>query len=206
MMLATDFYALIGIDLVACAVLLRVMSVFRPVPTAQKAPVWMVWLSAILMVGLWLPIGDAGLSLLAFARGVLSDPSVTSVVLAVLYLTQRMGVRPTEAHEKTAAYTALALAAFVLYPTALGLGNWDAYRLGWGGGGLVMGLSLLMFLCFGTGLRLLPLLIAAPLMAWSVGVLESRNLWDYLIDPWMACVSIAVVLKIVFKFFRRRVW
>lgn len=205
MMLMTDFYALIGIDVVACAVLLRVTSVIVPASVTPKASVWVVWLSAIFLIVLWLPFSDSGLPLLAFARGILSDFSVTSVLLASLCIVQRMGFLLVEDHEKKAVYTAVTFAALVLYPTALGWGDWDAYRLGWGGAGLVTGLSLLTLLCFGMGLRLLPLLIAAALMAWSFSLLESGNLWDYLLDPWIACVSIGVALKVGLRSFRRPV-
>lgn len=202
-MLATDFYALMGIDLVACAVFLRATSCLTPACATSKVRAWMLWLSAVLLVGLWFPYGDAGLPLLAFVRGILSDLSVTSVFLAVLVIAQRMGVAvPIPRHEKRGVYAAVALAAVVLYPTALGWGDWDAYRLGWGSAGWVMGLSLLSLLCFFRGLRLLPLLISAALIAWSFGVLESGNLWDYMIDPWIACVSIGVVLKAGLRLFR----
>ena len=194
-MLLTDFYALIGIDLAACAVFLRATRVFTPKPVHPKASGWVMWIFAICLVGLWLPLGGAGLSLLAFARGISSDLSVTSVALAGLYIAQRMGAPPVQDREKKVVYTALALTAVLLYPTALGLGDWDAYRLGWEGIGLVVGLSLLILLCFLKGLRLLPLLVAAALIAWSFGLLESGNLWDYLIDPWIACVSIGVEIR-----------
>ena len=205
MMLTTDFYALIGIDLVACAVLLRATSVLVPALATPKASVWVICLSAIFLTVLWLPFGDAGLSLLAFARGILSDLSVTSVLLASLYMAQRLGFSPDLGHEKRAVYIALTFAALVLYPTALGWGDWDAYRLGWQGAALVMGLSLLTLFCFSAGLRLLPMLVAGALMAWSFGLLESGNLWDYLMDPWITCVSIGAVLKAGWGVFRRPV-
>ena len=207
MMSVTDFYALIGIDLVACAVLLRATSVLVPALATPKAPAWVMWLSAIFLIVLWLPFGDAGLPLLAFARGILSDLSVTSVLLALLYLAQHLGFSLDHDydHEKRVVHIALTCAALVLYPTALGWGDWDAYRLGWGGATLVMGLSLLTLFCFSAGLRLLPMLVAGALMAWSFGLLESGNLWDYLMDPWITCVSIGAVLKAGWGVFRRPV-
>ena len=205
-MLTTDFYALMGIDLAVCAVVLRATSRAMPASSTREASASTVWPAAMLSVGLWLPYGDAGLPLLAFARGILSDLSVTSVVWAVLYIVQRLGVATFfQSHEKDVACGALVFAALVLYPTALGWGDWDAYRIGWGSAFLVTGLSLFGFSCFWMGLRLLPLLIAAALMAWSLGVLESGNLWDYLIDPWIACVSIGVLLKLGLSVFRRPV-
>lgn len=195
-MLATDFFALMGLDLVVCAVFLRAACLVTPAPTMPKTPAWAVWLSAALLMGLWLPWGDAGLSLLAYARGVLSDFSVTSVVLSALWMGQRLGVAtPVQRTEKQVTYAVLVLGAALLYPTALGLGDWDAYRLGWGAPGLFVSLSLLALSSFFIGWRRLPLLISAAVMAWSLGLLESGNLWDYLIDPWLACVAIAVSLE-----------
>ena len=195
-MLATDFYALLGIDLVLCAVFLRVTVCVYPMSVAVKAGAWPLWLAAILFLSLWLPFGDAGLLLLGYARGVLSDFSVTSVVLSVLFIGQRSGFLngPGDV-EKRALFIALSFAALLLYPTALGWGDWDAYNLGWGSTAGVAVLSLLMLFCFWRRFRLLPLLMAAALLAWSIGLLESTNLWDYLIDPWIACVSIGVALK-----------
>ena len=194
-MLTTDFYALMGIDLVMCAVFLRVACLTMPT-TMIKTPAWAIWLSAALLIGLWLPWGDAGLSLLAYARGVLSDFSVTSVFLSVLWIGQRLGVMTSvQRTEKQATYAVLVLGAALLYPTALGLGDWDAYRLGWGAPGLFVSLSLLALSSFLIGWRRLPLLISAALMGWSLGLLESGNLWDYLIDPWLACAAIAASLK-----------
>ena len=206
MMLATDFFALLSIELVACAVILRVAFRATPSSAMPKTPKLAVSLLVIFLLGLWLPWGDAGLPLLAYARGVVSDFSVTSVLLSVLWIGQRMDVMPAlRQAEKQMAYAILALTAAVLYPTALGWGDWDAYRLGWGSPSLVMGLSLLALSCFWMGLRLLPLLIAAAVMTWSLGILESGNLWDYLIDPWIACVAIGVALRAGLSLFRRPV-
>ncbi len=196
MMLATDFYALMGIDLVMCAVFLRIASLMTQTSSMRKTPVWAIALSAALLGGLWLPWGDAGLPLLAYVRGVLSDFSVTSVLISVFWIAQSLGVMTAvQRVEKQVTYAVLVLGATLLYPTALGLGDWDAYRLGWGTPGLLMSLSLLALSSFLIGWRRLPLLISAAVAAWSVGFLESGNLWDYLIDPWLACVAIAVSLK-----------
>ena len=206
MMLATDFFALLSIDLVACAVVLRVITSATPASAMQKTPQRTASLLVILLVGLWLPWGDADLSLLAYARGIVSDLSVTSVLFSVFWMCQRMEVMPPfRQAEKQMLYAVLTLAVAVLYPTALGWGDWDAYRLGWGAPSFVTGVSLFALACFWMGLRVLPLLIAAAVMAWSLGILESGNLWDYLIDPWIACVATGAALKVGLGLFRRPV-
>lgn len=157
---------------------------------------WAVCISVALLMGLWLPWGEAGLPLLALARGVLSDFSVTSVFLSLLWMGEILGVTTAVRRtEQQVTFVVLAAGAALLYPTALGFGDWDAYRLGWGSPGLLVGLSVLAVSSLWSGWRRLPLLISAALMAWNVGLLESGNLWDYLIDPWLACVAIAASIR-----------
>jgi len=90
---------------------------------------------------------------------------------------------------------ALVVAAAVLYPTALGWGDWDAYQPGWGSLGM-LGILLMLSLAFWiSGLRLLPALVGLALLAWSLGLMESGNLWDYLLDPWLAVLAAFQCMK-----------
>ncbi|MEO6016821.1 MAG: hypothetical protein ABIP46_06160 [Polaromonas sp.] len=190
MPLPTDFVALLGIDLVLCAVCLWVLSCW---PGGGR---WRQWIAAAVFVLLWWPAGSAQLPLLAYVRGITSDPSVTLVAMACLALYRRGSgrdvVRP---RERTVLAVTVAALALVLYPTALGWGDWDAYRLGWGSPVLWLGLLLGSVVCWFRGLRLLPLLVALALLAWTAGALESTNLWDYLMDPWLAVAAIFRSLK-----------
>ena len=182
----TDFVALLGIDLVLCAGGLRLLSWRR----AGVTP-WAKWVTAACFVLLWWPVGAAHLPLLAYIRGISSDLSVTLVVLACLGLCQRLlGLGAIEQRERMVVSAVLATAALFLYPLALGWGDWDAYRLGWGAPGMWGALFALSLICWVNGLRLLPLLVALALLAWVAGLLESNNLWDYLIDPWLATAAL----------------
>ncbi len=139
---------------------------------------------------LWLPAGAAQLPLVAYIRGVSSDLSFTLVLLACMGLAQGLfGFVLAGKREYTAVFVAVASAAVFLYPMALGWGDWDAYRPGWGSAAMwavLLGVCVLAWL---VGLRVLPLLIALALLAWTAGLLESSNLWDYLLDPWLVIVS-----------------
>ena len=181
----TDLLALLGIDLVLCAAFLRVLSGQRRVTRQIQ---WVVLLAGFALM--WLPVGAAQLPVLAFARGVSSDLSTTLVALACLSLGRRLFGLPAMAQrEGLALYVALAVAAVVLYPTALGWGDWDAYQPGWGSLGM-LGILLMLSLAFWIcGLRLLPALVGLALLAWSLGLMESSNLWDYLVDPWLAVMA-----------------
>lgn len=186
----TDLLALLGIDLVLCAGCLRLLSDRGCASRPAR------WSAALCFVVLWLPVGAAHLPLLAYVRGISSDLSVTLVALAGLGLCRRLqGLPPVDGRETIALNAAIAFAALFLYPMALGSGDWDSYRTGWGSWGLWAALLALSLLCWVKGLRLLPLLAGLSLFAWSAGLMESSNLWDYLVDPWLAAAAFFKCLK-----------
>lgn len=187
----TDLLALLGIDLVLCATVLRVLTGQRAITRPAR---WVVIIAVF--YAFWLPVGAAQLPVLTFVRGVSSDLSTTLVALACLSLGRDLFGLPAMAQrECLALYRALAVAAVVLYPTALGWSDWDAYRPGWGSLGM-LGILLMLSLAFWLGgLRLLPVLVGLALLAWVLGLMESSNLWDYLMDPWLAIVAMIQSMK-----------
>lgn len=186
----TDLLALLGIDLVLCAGCLRLLGGKR-----GSTP-WAKGLTAICFVLLWIPSGAAHLPLLAYIRGISSDLSITLVALACLVLCQRLfGLAAVARQENMALNGVLAATALFLYPLALGWGDWDAYRAGWGSYGMYAALLALSLLSWVRGFRLLPVLVGLSLLAWSAGLMESTNLWDYLIDPWLAMAAFFQCMK-----------
>ena len=186
----TDLVALLGIDLVLCAGGLRLLTGRRGVSG------WTKWVVLVCFVLLWVPVGAAQLPLLGYIRGITSDLSTTLVALGCLGLSQcLLGVPVVARRESMALNGSIAVAALFLYPLALGWGDWDAYRLGWGSLGLWTTLLVLSLVFWIKGLRLLPLLIGLALLAWSAGLMESTNLWDYLIDPWLALAAFFQCMK-----------
>lgn len=187
----TDFFALLGLNLVLCSICLRLSGAFLG-GSLLRARVL-----ALACFGLlWLPLGSVPMPLVAYVRGVSSDLSITLVLLAALALWRRLSGR-AKYHEQIFAerealllYLALALTALCLYPLALGWGDWDLYRLGWGSVWLWAGLLVITAGFLASGLRLLPVAVALALLCWSLGFLESNNLWDYLIDPWLALLAL----------------
>ncbi|MEO6320595.1 MAG: hypothetical protein ABIO73_08305 [Polaromonas sp.] len=186
----TDLVALLGIDLVLCAAGLRLLTGWRGVSG------WTKWAVLVCFVLLWVPVGATHLPLLAYIRGISSDLSMTLVALACLGLSQRLfGVPVIARRESMALNGAIAVAALFLYPLALGWGDWDAYRLGWGSLGLWATLLVLSLVFWIKGLRLFPMLVGLALLAWSTGLMESTNLWDYLVDPWLAIAALFSCMK-----------
>ena len=160
---------------------------------------WAKWTIALVFVLMWCPVGSAHLPLVAYVRGISSDLSISLVVVACLGMYQRLAgahLGLVSDRERNATNLAVAAGALLLYPFALGLGDWDSYRLGWGAPGMWAALFALSIACWGMRLRLLPMLIAVGMLAWAAGLLESTNLWDYLIDPWLAVGAIFQCLKV----------
>ncbi len=194
----TDFVAMVGINLVLCAGILRILNWKLP------SSVWTNWLTVACFIILWIPVGAAQLPIIAYIRGVSSDLSVTLVVLAAMDLIHRVsGTREVADRERFAVRVAVAVAALFLYPLALGWGDWDAYRSGWTPVGMGVVLLVVSLLCWARGLQLLPALVGMAMLAWAAGILESSNLWDYLIDPWLATFALLSVLfksaRLLFK-------
>lgn len=88
-------------------------------------------------------------------------------------------------------------AGFALYPSAMGWGRFDAYTLGWNFSALTVAVGALAIGLIWRGQRFHLVLVAA-LLAWQLGLMESRNLWDYLVDPVLLLFSvIALAGKLV---------
>lgn len=195
----TDLVALLGIDLVLCAASARLLC-HGPV-----MPSWRRWVLAVIFTGLWLPVGPAHIPVLAYIRGVSSDLSVTLVLLSCVGLKRRLRSLPVPAGaERTSIWVVVAVAALLLYPAALGWGDLDTYRPGFGSAVMLLVLLVLCIACWFRGLSLLPLLISAAMLAWTAGLMESSNLWDYLLDPWLAATAwVHCVRTGIMKMFNR---
>lgn len=88
----------------------------------------------------------------------------------------------------------IALGALALYPMALGLGAFDPYRLGYANGWFVAALLLIALMAWLRKHYLLALCVSLAVLAWAVGWYESRNLWDYLLDPFVAIYALSALV------------
>ena len=208
-MSATDLFAALGIALALCAAWLRVFCRLsgrsRPIPASVKV------ITLMIFVLLLIPIPGMGMALAAFFRGFSADLSITLMALCVLSLVRSLrGATTVNQREFMVLMCAIAAAALLLYPAALGWGDWDAYRLGWGASwGSWVFLLTLAIVCatsWLSGSRVIPAFIAMALLAWSLGLMESANLWDYLLDPWLSVFALSFVfikcLRVAFSFWR----
>ena len=208
-MAATDLFAASGIALALCAAWLRIYCRLsghnRTKPTSVTA------ITLAVFVLLLLPMPGVGIALAAFLRGFSADLSITLIALCALSLLRSLrGATTVNQREFIVLMGVVAAAAGLLYPAALGWGNWDPYRLGWGAGwGCWLFLFVLAAVCaisVLSGLRVLPAFVALALLAWSLGLMESTNLWDYLLDPWLSVFALGFVfikcVRVAFSFWR----
>ena len=195
MISANAVFGLFGCGLLSFA---AVATVFRLRRFSAGARVAAVLAAA---AALFVPFGD--LSVAAYVRGVTGDPSISTLVLAgAACIAQLTGRRPVGQRDLRALVWLVAAAAVFLYPFALGFTPFDPYALGYGSVGLVTALLLVTLAAWYARLNLVVLVVIAAVLAYLGGAYESRNLWDYLIDP---LVSVYALVRLLAGVRRRRV-
>jgi hypothetical protein len=173
---------LLGFALVAAALRLRRFSVGARVAAMLVAG-----------VALFLPFGE--LPLAAYVRGVTGDLSVSTLVLAgAACFAELTGRRLIGRRDLRALAWLVAVAAVFLYPFALGLTPFDPYALGYGSVELVTVLLLVTLAAWRARLNAIVLIVIAAALAYLGGAYESRNLWDYLIDPLVSAYALIRLL------------
>ena len=141
---------------------------------------------------LWIPaaiviiVPIAGVSLAGHLRGLWGDPSIVTFLLLFLYT-----VRPSSLPNRPRVSTCVLVSLFVMLPLYLPLFLLnpnvpvDLYAIGWHPKWILIAIAVI---ALGSVMmrRLAPRwtnIIAIALIASSVGLMESDNLWDYLVDP-----------------------
>lgn len=137
-------------------------------------------LFAVLCTVFLLPLGS--LPLAAYLRGALGDLSFSTLALILAALLPGMRPVSNEARQMCS-WLVVLLAASLLYPLALGAGSLDPYRWGFGAPWFLAAVLALGGLAYRVRWPLVPTVVALAVLAWSFGLYESRNLWDYLMDP-----------------------
>jgi hypothetical protein len=147
-----------------------------------------------------LPLHD-GVSLAMALRGLWGDPSITTLQLLLLTF---FGAMLTDIRNDWRVPALIALMGTLLYASALGSWDIDLYRFGYQPAQLLAALGALALFAWWHGRSLCLWLLAIDLCAWQTGWLESANLWDYLIDPLLLLVMLALVLRNGYRAHRKR--
>lgn len=132
---------------------------------------------------------DNGLSAAMAMRALWGDPSITTMQLLALSIAGR----PASIGRTPA--IALAIIGIVFYVLALGLGDFDPYRIGFAAGPLVVVLAGAAAATWWRGQPLYLWLLTVDLAAFGLGIMESNNLWDYLFDPLLVLAALVVAIR-----------
>lgn len=147
------------------------------------------------------PVHD-GVSLAMALRGLWGDPGITALQLLVLAF---MGRTPATFRHGWHAPAVIVLLSLALYASALGPWDIDLYRLGYQPGWLVSALGAIALIAWWRGQSLCLWLLAVDLLAWHAGLLESRNLWDALLDPLLMLVMAVLALRNIHQCYKKEV-
>ena len=202
----TDITGLAGVTLSIVAIGLRTPFLVRLQTRLKIVAGMAVAIAAVVPVG--------GLSAAEFVRGFSGDLSITTLLLLLLFLVmsrpqsgsranmgaetmlyRRANFHPSRPPAKGKLLILIIIVAFALYPFALGLSAFDPYRLGFGNLWFLAGLLAVTLLAWFLQYTLVVLSMTLAVLAWSVGWYESNNLWNYLIDPWVAVYALLVLVK-----------
>jgi hypothetical protein len=150
------------------------------------------------LIILMLPIN--GLHGFYYLRAYIGDLSITSSVFFGAYIIQNgFGINIYQAAEAKYLQTLAVLMGLFLYPFALGIGQLDPYRLGFHPQALTVALFVSAIYFWHKSYYFLLFVVTSVVLGYLLGLLESNNLWDYLLDAvlWLVCSA-----KIMFSGFR----
>jgi len=124
---------------------------------------------------------------LQWLRGVFGDPAITTALWLALWLANKASVgRLALPGPRLQVLATFGLLAVLLYPMALGVGAWDPYRNGYSPTWLLGVVAVLGLWSWWHRNWLVLLLLASATLAYGLGIKESSNYWDYLLDPFIA--------------------
>lgn len=152
-------------------------------------------LAAVLLLGnlfFW-PLGmSLELPLSGYVRGVTGELSVVTMLLLW------GSILPTAKKTPLGFKVPLAVIAIAFYPLALGFGMVDPYAWGYGSITLLIAVILFAIGCGLAGWMKGVWIISFAIMAWAAHWHESTNLWDYLLDPFLAIWALLAILNAIY--------
>ncbi len=188
-----------GVSLLLSAVILKLLLILK-LPL-NKARI----IALLVFIASFIPVEGYSVSL--YLRGLFNDLSITTLCLLLLFL-----YRPQVPHiQSHSVFILTALAGMLLYPFALGYSPVDPYAWGYlnqshGVTAPLIFTGFLVLLATYAFIKHNSLLLTCILLgitAWQLNLLESRNIWDYLIDPLLWLYSLYQLPIIVFKYIKK---
>lgn len=152
---------------------------------------WFLGSAAVALGVLALPF--QGLPLARWLAGVVDHWSIPGLALLATMVSQKFfGVELLRRADRQAAWVFGAVAGVTLYPLALGLGPFDTYSLGWHFSPLfaIVGMVAVILQWWRNRFGVVLFLSAG---AWALGLPESANYWDCLMDPFYFFASLGML-------------
>jgi hypothetical protein len=183
--------ALVEMSITCAVVIIMLLQKMSP----QSFPFLAKLLLVLILANLFFwPLGlGMELPLSAYVRGVTGDLSIVTMLL--LWTALLLASKPAPLAFKFA----LVFVAIGFYPFALGLGMIDPYA--WGYGSIPFFIAVLFFalLCGLANWSKGVWIIAIAILAWAAHWHESANLWDYLLDPFLAIWALVAIFGALFR-------
>lgn len=162
--------------------LLTVLIVLLPGQWIKAIRIRQAAIALLLLLGLFVPVN--GLSVAQWLRSVVGDLSVLTLVVLLNILLQRLfNFSLLGVASRKLLLMGIVMIGIVFYPLALGLTACDPYQLGYTPVLLSVLLVSLSLMLWFVRHRDLAVILLLPLVAYNLHLLESTNLWDYLLDP-----------------------
>jgi hypothetical protein len=196
----TDLSGLAGVAVAAAAAVALLPGIAR-LANSQQARSRLAVLQAVVFALMLIPFG--GLPFAAYVRGMTGDLSITTLVLlGGAMLRPWLGSCTADGaadRQRLPLLALIGLVAIIFYPMALGAGAYDPYHLGYASLPFVIALLVLALASWLRGQAMIVLCISLATLAWASGWYESVNLWDYLIDPFVAIYALAAIMNYFFR-------
>lgn len=181
-----------------CAVVLMIL---LQKLSSKEIPFAIRLLAVLFLINLFFwPLGmSLELPLSAYVRGVTGEFSIVTMLL--LWSSMLPAAKKTPLGFKVS----VALIAIVFYPLALGLGMLDPYAWGYGSIGLLIATIFFAIVCGLAGWTKGIWILSFAIIAWTARWHESANLWDYLLDPFLAIWTLLAIPNAIYQKRRERV-
>ncbi len=179
-----------GISLLLSVIVLRILLFLK---VKKQTALFILLLVYVIS---FIPV--SGYSINLYLRGLLNDLSISSLVLMGYYIFT-MG---SDSSQTRPILNLIAITGLFFYPMALGFGPIDPYSWGYLNNShgtitpliFILLLALLVFFSCYKKQTLMLLCVTLSILAYQLQLLESRNLWDYLLDPVIFFYALIAVL------------
>lgn len=180
-----------------CAVVLIILSQKL---SSKEIPLVIRMLAALFLANLFFwPLGmSLELPLSAYVRGVTGELSIVTMLLLW------SSILPSAKKTPLGFKVSVSLIAIMFYPLALGLGMLDPYAWGYGSIGLLIATIFFAIVCGLAGWTKGVWILSFAIIGWAAHWHESANLWDYLLDPFLAIWALLAIPNMIYQKRRER--